>query len=38
MALLVCQSRVESGTHGIYQVVMGAVIGALISVAVFQLA
>ena len=38
LALLVCQSRVESGTHGIYQVVMGAVVGALISVAVFQLA
>lgn len=38
MALLVCQSRVESGTHGVYQVVTGAVIGALVTVAVFQLA
>lgn len=38
MALLVCQSRVESGTHGVYQVVMGAVIGTLITLAVFQLA
>ena len=37
MALLVCQSRVESGTHTLYQVAMGALIGALITVAAFQL-
>ena len=37
MALLVCQSRVESGTHTFYQVAMGALIGVLITVAAFQL-
>ena len=37
MALLVCQSRVESGTHNVYQVAVGAVIGILITVAAFQL-
>jgi diacylglycerol kinase (ATP) len=37
MALLVCQSRVESGTHNVYQVAVGAVIGVLITVAAFQL-
>jgi diacylglycerol kinase (ATP) len=37
MALLVCQSRVESGTHTLYQVAMGAVIGSLVTVAAFQL-
>jgi diacylglycerol kinase (ATP) len=37
MALLICQSRVESGTHTFYQVGMGAVVGALITVAAFQL-
>ena len=37
MALLVSQSRVESGTHTIYQVAMGAVIGILVTVAAFQL-
>ncbi|MGI9050652.1 MAG: diacylglycerol kinase [Rubrobacteraceae bacterium] len=37
MALLVCQSRVESGTHTVYQVVVGAVIGILITLTVFQL-
>ena len=37
MALLVSQSRVESGTHTIYQVAMGAVIGILVIVAAFQL-
>jgi diacylglycerol kinase (ATP) len=37
MALLVCQSRVESGTHTFYQVAMGALIGALVTVATFQL-
>jgi diacylglycerol kinase (ATP) len=37
MALLVCQSRVESGTHTFYQVATGALIGALVTVAAFQL-
>jgi diacylglycerol kinase (ATP) len=37
MALLVCQSRVESGTHSVYQVAVGAVIGVLVTVAAFQL-
>ena len=37
MALLVCQSRVESGIHTFYQVAMGALIGVLITVATFQL-
>jgi diacylglycerol kinase (ATP) len=37
MALLVCQSRVESGIHSLYQVVMGAVIGVLVTTAAFQL-
>lgn len=36
MALLVCQSRVESGTHSFFQVAVGAVIGVLVTVAVFQ--
>ena len=37
MALLVCQSRVESGTHTFYQVAIGALIGVLVTVAAFQL-
>jgi len=37
MALLVSQSRVESGTHTLYQVATGAVIGILVTVAAFQL-
>jgi diacylglycerol kinase (ATP) len=37
MALLVCQSRVEGGIHSVYQVAAGAVVGGLVSVAVFQL-
>jgi diacylglycerol kinase (ATP) len=37
MALLVCQSRVESGLHSVYQVIVGAVIGILITTAAFQL-
>ena len=37
MALLVCQSRVESGTHTLSQVAMGALLGALVTVAAFQL-
>jgi diacylglycerol kinase (ATP) len=37
MALLVCQSRVESGIHSLYQVAAGAAIGALLTVSIFQL-
>ncbi len=37
MTLLVCQSRVESGTHTVYQVAMGSLIGVLVTVATFQL-
>jgi diacylglycerol kinase (ATP) len=37
MALLVCQSRVESGIHTLYQVIAGAILGTLLAVAVFQL-
>jgi len=37
MALLVCQSRVESGIHSVYQVAMGALIGILVATAAFQL-
>lgn len=37
MALLVCQSRVESGMHTVYQVAAGAVIGVLATVTIFQL-
>ncbi|MDQ3302960.1 MAG: diacylglycerol kinase [Actinomycetota bacterium] len=36
MALLVCQSRVESGIHTTYEVLAGAVLGTLLAVAVFQ--
>ena len=37
MALLVCQSRVESGVHSGYQVAIGALIGVLLATAAFQL-
>jgi len=37
MALLVCQSRIEAGIHTTYEVLAGAVLGALLAVAVFQL-
>ncbi|MGH3146422.1 MAG: phosphatase PAP2 family protein [Rubrobacter sp.] len=37
MALLVCQSRIEGGIHSPYQVVVGAAIGSLTTVAIFQL-
>jgi diacylglycerol kinase (ATP) len=37
MALLVCQSRVESGIHSPYEVAAGALLGTLLAVAVFQL-
>jgi diacylglycerol kinase (ATP) len=37
MALLVAQSRVESGVHTTVETVMGGVLGALVTLAVFQL-
>ena len=37
MALLVCQSRIEVGVHNPYQVVAGAILGSLLTLAVFQL-
>ena len=37
MALLVCQSRVESGIHNGYQVAAGAAIGSLLTVTIFQI-
>ena len=37
MALLVCQSRVESGAQGVHGVALGAVVGVLAAVAFFQL-
>jgi diacylglycerol kinase (ATP) len=37
MALLVCQSRVESGIHTPYEVAAGALLGSLLAVAVLQL-
>ena len=37
MALLVCQSRVESGIHNGYQVTAGAAIGSLLTVTIFQI-
>lgn len=37
MALLVCQSRVEGGIHSLYQVAVGAAVGALLTVSIFQL-
>ena len=36
MALLVSQSRVEAGIHTVYQVAAGAILGTLLTVAVFQ--
>ena len=36
MALLVAQTRVESGIHSTYEVVSGAVVGALVSLLLFQ--
>jgi len=37
MALLVAQTRVESGVHSTIEVVYGGVLGALVTLAVFQL-
>jgi diacylglycerol kinase (ATP) len=38
MALLVCQTRVESGVHSSAEVVLGGLLGALTTLALFQLA
>ncbi len=38
LALLVAQSRVESGVHTWYEVMAGAVLGALVTLVIFQLA
>jgi diacylglycerol kinase (ATP) len=37
MALLVCQTRVEAGVHSALEVAYGGVLGALVTLAVFQL-
>ena len=37
MALLVAQTRVESGIHSALEVTYGGVLGALVTLAVFQL-
>jgi diacylglycerol kinase (ATP) len=37
MALLVAQTRVEAGIHSALEVAYGGVLGALVSLAVFQL-
>jgi diacylglycerol kinase (ATP) len=36
MALLVCQSRIEGGIHSPFQVAVGAAVGALLTVSIFQ--
>jgi membrane-associated phospholipid phosphatase len=38
MALLVAQTRVESGVHSSSEVLYGSVIGALVALVVFQVA
>ena len=37
MALLVAQTRVESGVHSTAEVAVGGLIGALVTLAIFQL-
>lgn len=37
MALLVAQSRVESGIHNVFEVIMGALIGIFVTVLIFQI-
>jgi diacylglycerol kinase (ATP) len=36
MAMLVAQTRVESGVHSMLEVVYGALLGALVTLVVFQ--
>ena len=38
MALLVAQTRIESGIHSAFEVLLGALVGALVALAIFQLA
>jgi diacylglycerol kinase (ATP) len=38
MALLVAQTRVESGVHSAFEVLLGSLVGALVALAIFQLA
>jgi diacylglycerol kinase (ATP) len=38
MALLVAQTRIESGVHSAFEVVLGGLFGALVALAIFQLA
>ena len=37
MALLVAQTRIEAGVHSTLEVVYGGLLGALVTLAVFQL-
>jgi diacylglycerol kinase (ATP) len=36
LAILVAQSRIESGFHDLFQVIMGAVLGICITLLIFQ--
>jgi diacylglycerol kinase (ATP) len=38
MALLVAQTRIESGIHSAFEVALGGLVGALVSLVIFQLA
>ena len=38
LALLVAQTRVESGVHSMFEVLLGGMLGALTTLALFQLA
>ena len=38
MALLVAQTRIESGVHSSLEVLLGALLGSLFTLALFQLA
>jgi diacylglycerol kinase (ATP) len=38
MALLVAQTRIESGVHSAFEVLLGGLVGALVALAIFQLA
>jgi diacylglycerol kinase (ATP) len=37
MALLVAQSRVETGVHTLFEVVLGALLGITVTTLIFQL-
>jgi diacylglycerol kinase (ATP) len=36
MALLVVQTRIEAGVHSVFEVFLGAMLGALVTLAIFQ--